>query len=172
MGDIIAQGIGVLTAVLSVVSAQLKNITAILLTELAANLLVALSYLLLGGNAGSLVCLTACIQVLISFLFARKKKAVPKRLTGVFVICYIALSVVSFQSAKDILPCLCAVAFALSVAQSSPAGYRYFMTVSAALWFVYDITVGAWGMLLTHGLLLISLGIAIVKQDLKKGMRK
>ncbi len=168
MGDIIAQGIGILTAILSVVSAQMKNITAILLTELAANLLVALSYLLLGGDAGALVCLTACMQVTASFFFAKRGKQVPKTLTAAFVAIYIALSALTFQSMRDILPCICAVAFALSVAQSKAAGYRLFMTVSAVLWLVYDVTVGAWGMLLTHGLLLVSLVIAICRQDIKR----
>ncbi len=165
---VIAQAIGPVTTVLSIISAQMKHITAILITELVINLLVALSYILLGGFSGSYICLMACVQVIVSFVYAKKKKEVPKLLTGIFMLCYILISVFTYQSPMDILPGVCALGFALSVAQSKPAGYRFFMTLSTLLWVVYDIWVGAWGMLITHGFLLISLAIAIVKQDLRK----
>lgn len=165
---VIAQAIGPVTTVLSVLSAQMKNITAILITELAANFLVALSYILLGGISGFSICLSACLQIIFSFVYAKKEKRVPKLLTVVFILLYVALSVIFYQTPMDILPCLCAVGFALSVAQSKPAGYRFFMSICTALWIVYDILISAWGMLITHGLLLTSLVVAIVRQDVKK----
>lgn len=166
---VIAQAIGPITTVLSIVSAQMKSITAILITELAANFLTAMSYILLGGISGSYICLTACVQTIISFVFAKKKRKVPKAITALFLVCYIAVSLLAYRTPMDILPCFCALAFALSVAQSNAKGYRFFMTISAVLWIAYDILVGAWGMLITHGLLLGSLIIAFIRQGKAAG---
>ncbi len=164
---VIAQAIGPVTTVLSVLSAQMKNITAILMTELLANLLIALSYILLGGLSGSYICLIACVQALVSFIYAKKKTEVPKIVTGVFILCFLASSVISYKTPMDILPAICAVAFALSLSQSSAKGYRIFMTINTVLWIIYDISISAWGMIITHGLLLVSLIIAMIRQDKK-----
>ncbi len=162
---IISQAIGPVTTVLSLISTQMKNITAILLSQLVINLLVALSYILAGGISGSYICLVACVQTAVCYLYTRREKPVPKACTAAFILCYIAVSVYTYAGPADILPCICAIAFALSVSEKNAAGYRVFITVNTSLWIVYDILIGAWGMLLMHGILLFSLAVAILRQD-------
>ncbi len=164
----IAQAIGPVTTVLSIVSAQFKKLKAILISEFVANTLVALSYILQGAFSGSYTCLVASAQTAISYIYACKKIEVPKWLTLVFIPIYIVFTVFSYKSLIDILPGICAVFFALAVVQKKAAGYRIYMGSASLLWFVYDIIIGAYGMMLTHGLLLISVAIAMVRHDIKK----
>ncbi len=169
---LIAQALGPVTTVISIVSSQMKSLKAILLLELAANLLVALTYLLVGGDSGAYICLVACIQTTISFLYTRKGRQCPTALTVVFLCIYIGITIVTYQSPTDILPGLCSVTFALSVVQKNAARYRVYMAINSLLWVVYDLIVGAYSTILTHGLLLISLILAMIRLDRKKAEDK
>lgn len=163
----VAQAIGPVTTLMSILSAQMKNLKVILIYELLINLLVALSYILLGGISGSYICIIASVQTAVSYVYARKNREVPHMLTALFVIVYSGISVYSYQSPLDILPGVSAVAFALAIVQNSSAGYRLFMGINSFLWIVYDMMIGAYTMLITHSLLLVSVIIAIVRYDVK-----
>ncbi len=165
---LIAQAIGPVTTVMSIVSAQFKKLTPILLSELMMNALVALSYILLGGLSGSYICIAASVQTLVCYFFARREVKVPRALTAAFVAMYIVITIITWQGPLDILPGVCAVMFALSVVQDNPAGYRIYMGVNSLLWIIYDIVILAYSMVITHGLLLISIIIAILRHDIQK----
>ena len=158
-----AQIIGLLTTVVAVISAQCKNMTMILVLELVANLLVALSYILLGGFSGSYVCLIACVQTGISYVYAKKSKKMSNWLTVIFIVAYIVASLAAYRRPADVLSGIAAVTFALAVAQSKAAGYRVFMSTNSLLWIIYDLVIGAFTMIITHGLLLVSLIIAMIR---------
>ncbi len=160
---LIAQAIGPVTTVMAVVSAQMKKLVPILIFEILANGLCALSYILLGGISGSYICLIAIAQSIISILYAHNNKKVPNWITGIFIMVYVAVSAYTYATPMDILPGICAVTFALAIAQSKPSGYRLCMAINTALWIVYDLLVGAYTMIITHGLLLGSLIIAMVR---------
>lgn len=57
----IAQAIGIITTICSVVVVQFKSIKKILLGQIISNLLVALNYMLLGGLSGAGVCILATV---------------------------------------------------------------------------------------------------------------
>lgn len=165
---IAAQAVGLLTAVAAAAGAQCKKMTSVLILNLISNSLVALSYILLGGISGSYVCIAASVQTVISYLYTRKNEDVPKIITGVFICIYIALSVYTYKTPIDVIPAICAVMYALSVVQSKSSGYRVFMGINSVLWVIYDIVIGAFTMIITHGLLLTSIIIAMIRYDIKK----
>ncbi len=169
---IIAQAIGPVTTVLSIWSAQLKNLKLILLFELTINAMVAASYILLGAFSGAYICIAAVLQTTVSFFFASKKKEVPHAVTGVFLLIYVILSAITYKVPMDILPGVCSLAFALAVAQKKPTGYRIYIGINSALWVIYDIAVAAYTMILTHGLLLRSILIALIRYAILKKEEK
>ncbi|MDY4975398.1 MAG: hypothetical protein SO147_00630 [Clostridia bacterium] len=63
-----------LTTVVAVISARCKNMTMILVLELVANLLVALSYILLGGFSG-----LYDLRRFLLFCNTKKKQAIRAR---------------------------------------------------------------------------------------------
>ncbi len=168
MAFIIAQTIGLAATVISIVSAQLKKIYWILFFEFVANMLVTLNYVLLGGMSGGYVCLVASVQTAVSCIYIYRKISVPKGVTAVFFGLYILVSVYTYSTPVDILACLCAITFALSIVQTKSSAYRIFIGINSLLWILYDIIVLAYTMIITHGLLLISVIIAILRHDIKK----
>lgn len=166
--QILTQLVGFGPAVASLIASQCKKLTTILPWNALSNLLLAVTYTLAGGFSGAGICYTAVIQTMISYFYARKKKEVPLWQTFVFLAIYLLIAVFTYKGPSDIIPAVASITYALAVVQSKPLGYRIFLSVNSALWVIYDIVVMAYTMVLTHGLLLVSLLIAIVRYDIKK----
>ena len=109
----IAQGISVLTALVAVLMMQFKKMKWILAGQIVANLLTALTYLLLGGFSGAGICLLAILQSLVMFFYARKQKKPHLPVILLFIVLYVACSVYYYTSPIDICSGLGAVCFAL-----------------------------------------------------------
>ena len=67
MNFIIAQWVGIITTVVALLSVQFKRVELILIGQIISNLLVALSYWLLGGMSGAWICILAAVQTVIIF---------------------------------------------------------------------------------------------------------
>ena len=68
----IAQGISIVTALVAILSMQLKNMKSILVFQITANLLAASTYFLLGGFSGAGISLIAIIQLIVMFFYNKK----------------------------------------------------------------------------------------------------
>ena len=97
-----------------------KKMSAVLVFNLAGNLLVAISYFVDGGSgalSGALVCIVACVQVSINFVFAKKDKQIPVWLLVVYLISFIAVNLAIFKAWYDILALGAAVCYVFSISQ-------------------------------------------------------
>ena len=56
----------------------------------------------------------------------------------------------------------------LSIAQKKPSGYRIFMLLNGIIWMVYDVSVSAYTMILSHVVTTLSALIGIIRLDIKK----
>ena len=162
----VAQGISILTALIAMVSMQFKNMRLILAGQIAANLLTALTYLLLGGLSGAGICIIAIFQSVIMFIFNIKKIKPHLAVVIGFVLLYVACSIYYFTSFIDVFSMLAAICFALSVTQEKPSSARIFYVVNPLLWMVYDIYVKAYVNLAMHAVIFISTAIAIIRLDI------
>lgn len=161
----IAQFIGLLTTVCSVVAVQFKSIRNILIGEIFANLLVALNYALLGGLSGAGVCILATAQTIWIYFYNKKKKEFPLPINICFMLSYAAVSFLSFNGIPSILSCIAALLYAMSVTRSESGSYRIFMLLNSIVWIVYDIYTHAYTTILTHGFLVLSILIAMIRLD-------
>ena len=164
----IAQLVGILTAVCAVVAVQFKSIKNILIGEIIANLLVALNYILLGGLSGAGVCVLATAQTIWIYFLGRKEKKFPLPLNICFMIGYIIVSLLSFNGFPSILSAIAALLYAMSVTQEESKAYRVYMLLNSLVWIVYDVYTHAYTTILTHGFLVISIIIAMVRLDRKQ----
>lgn len=174
MSFIIGQIISVFSLVISLVITQFKNVKYVLLGEIAANITIALSYIFLGGLSGGWVCIVATIQTIIVYLANTQDIPESKRrlLPLVFAAVYMASTIIVYQSWRDIISCSCAILYILAIIQKSTKKYRQFMVTNSLMWILYDISTNAYVNLLTHGLMLVSLFIAIIRLDRKnEGMK-
>lgn len=168
MKFLIAQTIGLIGTGLSLTVVQLKKINHILIGEIAANSIVAVNYLLLGGYSGAGICSITITQAVLSYLLAKKEMPFKWQYAIVFILLYAISSVYSYQTPIDILPFVGAVFAVCAIMQKKPARYRVFMLLNSMSWIAYDIDKMAYTTLLTHALLLISITIAMIRLDRKK----
>lgn len=170
MNFIIGQIISIVALIISVVIAQFKDVKHVLLGEIAANLAVALSYVFLGGMSGAWICIVAAVQTIIIYWANGHKLETKKRkiLMVVFAIVYVAGTVVVYKGWSDVVSCACALLYVMAIIQTETKKYRWFLMINSFLWLIYDFSTAAYVNMITHGMLLISLLIAMVRLDRKK----
>ena len=162
----IAQGISFITAFAAIFALQLKSMRAILICQIAANLLSSSTYLLLGGISGAGVGLIAAVQAIIIF-FLKQKKIEPRFwMSLVFIAMFVGYMLWSYKSPVDLLPMGAAVFYSLSISQKKPFLYRIYGTVNPTFWLVYDVFTLAIVSFLMHAGILISGIVGIIRLDI------
>ena len=172
MNFIIAQILGIVMAVVSVVCVQFKNMRHILIGVIASNVLSALTYAFLGGLSGAGVCILAICQAVLVYVYGEKEKAFPALLNLGFIAGYIALSVISYKSIWDVLSAGAAVLYALAVVQKKASVYRILTMCNAIVWILYDVQTMAYTAIITHGILLIATWVAMIRLDYPHLLRR
>ncbi len=166
----IAQAIGALTTLVVIVSAQLKDMKYILFCQICANLMVAASSALLGGLSGAWICVVAALQTIFFYLMDKRgiSEKTRNRLLLLFAAMYVCGTVLVYQGWGDLVSCACAFLYLLAIVQKKSSKYRIFICLNAVLWVVYDLTILAFGNLLTHGIEVLSVIVGILRLDIPK----
>ena len=142
-----------------------KKMKTILAFNFTGNLLVGLSYLLIGGMSGAAICFVACVQVVINYIFDMKGKKVPVWLIAVYAIAFLSVNLLTFARWYDAFALIAAVLFVVSVAQSDAKYYRVLYFLNSTVWILYDFLAGAYGNLLTHIVLFIATLVSIIVRN-------
>lgn len=165
----IAYGFSILTAIVAIVMMQFKSMTVILIGQITANLLTALSYFFIGGWSGSGICFIAIVQSVVMFFYDRKKIKLQLWVILLFIAAYISYSVLLYilysGSIFDIFSTAAAVCFAVSVVQKNPFYSRVWYAADMLLWTVYDISCAQYGNLVMHTVIFLSTFIAMIRVD-------
>lgn len=168
MIKIISNSLGLVATAIVIFIVYQKDIRKILIGEIGANFIVALSYLMLNGISGAGICVLATLHTVASYIISKKSKRFPWTLTVGFIVLYTLFTFITYRVPIDLIPYFCTVLFSLAIMQKRPSSYRIFKTANALVWIVYDISVIALSTTLTHAFLLISGIIAIIKMDILK----
>ena len=168
----IAQGLSIITAIVAVFMMQFKNLKWILLGQLTTNLLTAISYILLGGLSGGGICIIAIFQSSVMFFYNQKKKKPHLWVLALFIVAYLACSVIYYKSFIDIFSAISAICFAISVAMPSPFLSRLWYSFNPISWAIYDVATQAYGNLLIHTVVFISTVVALIRIDDIFGFKK
>lgn len=171
MNFIIAQWLGIITTIVALLSVQFKNVEFILIGQIISNILVALSYLLLGGLSGAWICILAAVQTVIIYFLDKldiknksRKKVV---LLILFVVGYVVGTMMVYKDWRDVVAGICAILFVLAIMQTDSGKLRIIMMLNALLWIIYDYKTEAYTSILTHGLELLSILTAMIRLDRK-----
>lgn len=169
MNFYIGQIFSVVSLILAAIGVQFKKVRHVLLGSMSSNIATALSYAFLGGLSGAWICIVGAVQTLIIYLANKYDLKQKKRtlLTILFAVVYVAGTIVVYEGWDDIVACACAVLYILAIVQKDTAKYRRFLAANTCLWIVYDIAVMAYVNIITHGVMLSSLIIAMVRLDRK-----
>ena len=167
MDFVISQICGIIASVAAIVSMQLKSIKGVLTCQLVCNGVGAFSYILLGGLSGCGIYLVALSQSIVYFFFRLKNKKAPIILAIVFILLYIICCVSTYKTPTDLISATAAMTCAFALVCEKPSIYRIFMVANGSIWFIYDINVGAYTMIISHVATAISAGVGIIRIDLK-----
>lgn len=168
---LIAQICGILSTIAAILCVQARTSGGVLLGQILANGFSGLSYGLLGSLSGAWVCILAAVHsILISFLGKKdtslRGKWVPV-ISVIFAIAYVVGSVMTYSRWPDAISCICALLFVITIAQENAGKMRNVMLVSMSLWVVFDISVGAYTSIITHGATIVSILTAKMRLDKK-----
>ena len=165
---VIAQIFGVLGIIASVLSMQFKNRKHILITLFLLNLFSALNFLFLGNLTSSYVCFFAEIEMLVNYGFETRNKDVPKWVIGIYVIINIILGMLTYKSALDILPIVCALLYCGTILTKKEANIRKLMLGNQSVWLIFDLIVKAYTFSISNILTIVSTLIAMYRYDYSK----
>ena len=153
--DIIAQIIGLLVLPSALVVQSFKNMRLILIGELVLNLMVTVNLLLLGEMAGAVQCVAAAMHTVLLYAVRHRARSFSAGVTVAFSVLYVLLGLWTYTGPVDLLPMLSSLFFSAAVMQTRPWAYRLGKNLNASANLAYDLLVGAWGLSLTHGVLLL-----------------
>ncbi len=172
----ISQLFGYAATLASVVGFQLKKQWQIVVAQLFANVLVALSYIFLdpGQMVGGIVCLAGAVQTFVNFLYYKKGKTPSGLSVAIFFVVYALASgipMIFAESIKipfDLLPFFGSVAFLFAISAKNASITRWLFVLNVVIWIVYDafsspVAVGA---LVSHSCILFSLILGILRYDI------
>ena len=169
MSFFIAQLLGIFSTVCAIFCVQAKTAGGILLGQFLANSFSGLSYGLLGSLSGAWVCILAAVHSVVISLLNRKEKAQRKKLilpiSIFFALAYAAGSLMTYSRWTDVISCVCALLFVLTIAQEEAGKMRNVMLLSMTLWVIFDIAVGAYTSIISHGSTIVSLLGAKLRLD-------
>lgn len=169
----IAQLMGIFSTFAAILCVQARSAAGILVGQILANVFSGLSYGLLGSLGGAWICIVAALHsVVISFVNKlqpdKRKKAVAV-ISVVFTLIYLVGSVLSYSRWTDIISGICALLFVVTIAQQEACKMRNVMLVSMSLWVIFDIAVGAYTNVITHGSTIASILGAKLRLDRSAG---
>ena len=169
---LIAQAMGIFSTVAAIFCVQARTAGGVLLGQFLANAFSGLSYGLLGSLSGAWVCLLAAVHsVLVSLANKQedqRRNKMVRIISVVFSVAYVIGSVVTYARWTDVISCICALLFVMTVAQKNAGKMRNVMLVSMTLWVIFDIAVGAYTNIITHGSTIVSLLTAKIRLDRQK----
>ena len=161
----VVNGISMITAVIAILSVQLKNMKGILATQLIGNTLVASTYFLMGGFTGAGVSIIAVVQTVVMYFYNAKDKKPHLIVTLAFIAAYVLNAVLTFVTVFDIFPAISAICYALAVAQIKPIRFRFFSIWNPLCWMVYDLYAQLPINFLMHLGIFISVIVACIRLD-------
>lgn len=144
-----------------------KKMTVVLIFSFVANLLVGISYILVGAVSGTMICAVAGVQLLINFCFTVRNKKVPLWLIFVYSAAYCIVNISTFSVWYDIFSLCAALGFVFSMAQSNPKYYRLLLITNMGSWLIYDIFATAYGNMIMHISSVITIVVAIYVRDVR-----
>lgn len=164
---IIAQIIGGIVLILTVISIQFKTKEKILICQIIANILISIQYFLLNALTGGVVSIINVIRCIIFYYYKKKNMKPSVVFLGIFVIIAIVSGILTWQSVLSIIPIIAAIIFTYGLWQDNITITRICTGITAGNWTIYNIIVKAYAGAIQSIAECISSIIAIIRNKQK-----
>jgi hypothetical protein len=139
---------------------QFKKRKNILIALLCLNLFAALNMIFLNSFSAAYITFFAILEMIINYFFECKGKEIPKSLVALYIICNIIIGSLTFTGPLDTIPIAAAIIFCFTILTKNEQNIRKLMFVNQCLWLIFDISVGAYTLVCSNILTLVSTAIA------------
>lgn len=173
MNFILAQIMGGIALLITSISIFSKNKKYYFAMQVVVNVFYALSFIFNGGLVAGINSLISVMQVLILFIFEKKKITPPKYLILVFSACYVTVGAIFFARPLDVITMITPIMFAVAMWMKNMQLVRYMLILPNVLLSVYALLLQVYTSAILDAIEASVLVIAIVKFHLQyKNERK
>lgn len=163
MDILIAQIIGVIAFLFFISSIQLKNKSKLLIFQLLANFLYGLSYLLLLAPTASFMSFISVIRCYLFFIYEEKGKKIPIIILIIIIGLILTVEILTFNNYLSLIPISIAISYTISTWQDNLKIVRIVFLVAAFFWIFYNISIGAYTLLIGNAFEIISGILSLIR---------
>ena len=164
---IIAQIIGLIIVVLSIIGFQQKNGERFLFYQIIINILYVIQYILLEAFTGAVICTISIIRCIVFWKYKKENKKTPIEFLILFIILSIISSIITSTNIFDYILTIGTIVFTYALWQDNMRIMRLGSIVSVTTYIIYNLIFKAYAALILDGIDLFNLTIAIYKNDIK-----
>ncbi len=166
----LAQVMGAVALILTVIGVQFKKKDNIVFLNVFANIFVAIEYFLLGAITGAVVSILNAIRCFVFYLFSRKNLKPSVIVLVIFEIVSITSGILTWENWWSLIPIVVTMAYTYGLWQDNIFIIKLFTGFAGFGWAIYNFVVRAYVGLVHEVMQLISSIIAIIM--LKKQQRQ
>ena len=137
---LLAQLVGLIGLIFTIISFFEQKKDKILLTQLSANISYAFQLYLLKADGGMYLCLLAAIRT----LYFYKSKSSTKKQLFIFCLLSIIIGFINFKNVNSIIPVVGFISLTYALWQNDVKKFRKYALINSLSWLVYDFLVGAY----------------------------
>lgn len=161
--NIIAQVIGIIATVITILSFQPKKRGMILILQTTSGALWGIHFALLQRYGGMALQIVSVIRG-IAFFFKPKSKFLNSPITMVAImVLFIVAGIITFEGPISLCPMIAMIASTLALFQTKENRIRVLYLISSPLWLFYDAMVGSIGGVITEIFTIVSIIIALIR---------
>ena len=164
-----AQIIGLIASIIMIIAIQVKEKKDLfLILNIIVKILYGANFALLNEYAGTATQLIGLIITIIAYIFAKKKRDIPKWLTYIFIAITIICGIITCKRLVGIMAIVCGITYALIVSSKNMKKIRKLNFIQSLLWTIYDFIIGAFTASISSAFVFVSTVIAIYRYDFKE----
>lgn len=168
MDLVIAQVVGISAMITFAIVPHQKTRGRSLAFQLLSSILYAMQYLLLGAFSAVASNIIGAIKNYVFYIYVKKNKDIPISILVIYILILLISGILTYTNMLSIFPIVLSIMYAYGAWQSNLRIYRIISVFGAALWIIYNFSVGAYIGVIGNVMQFISAIIAIVRLDIIK----
>ena len=155
--------VSILSVFLYVASVQYKNKKDILLVQVFASFCYLIVYIIKGAWSGVFVEVLEEMKSIIFMKYAKEDKKIPFVILIIFIFLLVLVSIIFFDGLFSLLPLFINIILFVSSYFKNPKYMRITMLICGALWGIYNISIGAYIIVIGNILEIVSASISLIR---------
>lgn len=163
---LVAQVFGMFSALSMMMSNWQDTKNKMLFCLLFDSIFCILQYILLGAFAGACTNIISLIRVIIFSKRDTNKYFSKNNVLHIIILLYVIMGIVTYDGMMSMLPSIATIMYTIVLWQDNPTKIRCGSSIMFLMWFIYNLTVGAYISSIVEAISLISAIASIIKIDI------